>query len=190
MSSSTGQGTQQAMASSVEEHRSPYEGILGDAFAALHSVVRRAHTAPLHAHGTMDVEHGKGWLVKPIVWMMKLPAAGHNQPVRLDVAENDSGLVWTRRIGRSVLRTHQCASGSVLVERSGLGSISFSIFVEEGALVYRQSSIRFAGLRVPSPLTPRVEARVCEAGDGWSVAVTVEWRARLVCRYGGTMRAI
>lgn len=98
----------------------------------------------------MDVEHGPGWLTRPMIWLMKLPAAGPGQPVRLDVARDGAELVWTRRIGGSTLRTRQRAAGSRLVERSGLGRVSFDLAVEDGALVYRQSSIQVAGLPIPS----------------------------------------
>ena len=167
---------------------SPYEAILGDAFASLHAHVRRAHLPPLHAEGTMDVEHGLGWLGRPMIWLMKLPAAGPRQPVRLDIAGDGLALVWTRRIGDSILRTRQAASGSRLVERSGLGRIAFDVAVEDGALLYRQSSIHVAGLPLPSWLSPRVAAVVSGTPEGWRVAVTVRWLGRMLCRYAGTMR--
>jgi hypothetical protein len=168
---------------------SPYEAVLGEAFASLHSHVRRAHLPPLHAEGTLDVEHGPGWLVRPMIWFMNLPAAGRCQPVWLDVARDGSGLVWTRRIGQSILRTRQRASDSRLVEHSGLGRISFDLAVEDGVLRYRQSSIHIAGLPLPSSLSPRVSAAVSATAEGWRVEVTVTWRTRMVCRYAGTIRA-
>ena len=127
-----------------------------------------------------------------MIWLMKLPASGPRQPVRLDVAEDGSELVWTRRIGRSILRTRQYASsvsGSQLVERSGLGRVAFDLAVEDGALLYRQSSIHVAGLPVPSSLSPRVDAVVSATEEGWRVMVTVTWRGRIVCRYAGAIRA-
>ena len=168
---------------------SPYEAVLGEAFASLHAHVRRAHLPPLCAEGTIDVEHGPGWLAHPIIWLMKLPAAGPRQPVRLDVADDGSELVWTRRIGGSILRTRQRASGSRLVERSGLGRVSFDLAVEDGALLYRQASMHVAGLPLPSSLSPRAEAVVSATAEGWRVVVTVTWRGRIVCRYAGTIRA-
>src|SRR5688572_13925414 len=148
---------------------SPYEIVLGEAFASLHAHVRRAHLAPLRAEGTIDVEHGAGWLARQVIWLMNLPAAGPRQPVRLDVAEDGSELIWTRRIGGSVLRTRQRASGSRLVERLGLGRISFDLAVEDGSLLYSQSSIHIAGLPVPSSLSPRVGAVVSATAEGWHV---------------------
>jgi hypothetical protein len=124
-----------------------------------------------------------------MIWLMKLPAAGARQAVRLEVAQDGSELVWTRRIGESILRTRQSAIGSRLVERSGLGRISFDLAVEDGALVYRQSSIHIAGLPVPSSWSPRVAAVVSATTAGWQVVVTVEWRRRIVCRYAGCLRA-
>ena len=127
-----------------------------------------------------------------MIRLMKLPAAGPRQPVRLDVEEDGSELVWTRRIGGSVLRTRQYAtgaSGSTLVERSGLGRVAFDLTVEAGALLYRQSSIHVAGLPVPASLSPRVDAVVSASGEGWRVMVTVTWRGRMVCRYAGAIRA-
>jgi hypothetical protein len=163
--------------------------VLGAAFGSLHPHVRRAHLPPLRAEGTIEVEHGPGWLTGPMIWLMKLPAAGPRQPVRLDVAEEGSELVWTRRIGGSVLRTRQRASGSRLVERSGLGRVSFDLTAEDGALLYRQSSIHVAGLPIPSSLSPRVDAVVSATVDGWRVMVTVTWRGRILCRYAGAIRA-
>jgi hypothetical protein len=120
---------------------------------------------------------------------MRLPAAGPCQPVRLKVAEDGPELVWTRHIGTSVLRTRQCASGSRLLERLGLGRISFDLAVEDGALRYRQSAIHVAALPVPASVGPCVEAVVSAAAHGWRVVVTVTWRGRLVCRYAGTLSA-
>jgi hypothetical protein len=166
-----------------------YEAILGETFASLHPHVQRAHLVPLHAEGTIDVEHGARWLARPMTWLMTLPAAGPRQPVRLQVTEDGQALLWTRRIGASMLTTRQQVSGSRLVERSGLGRVAFELAVEDGALLYRQSSIRVAGLPVPSSISPRVGAMVSATADGWHVAVTVSWRGRLVCRYAGSIHA-
>jgi hypothetical protein len=163
--------------------------MLGEKFLSLHPHVRRAHLPPLRAEGTIDVEHGRRWLARPVTWLMPLPAAGLRQPVRLQVTEDGKDLVWTRQIGALILRTRQHASGSQLVESSGLGRIAFDLAAEGGTLVYRQSSIDVAGLPIPSSLEPRVEAVVSATADGWHVAVTVTCRGRLVCRYAGAIHA-
>jgi hypothetical protein len=153
----------------------------------LHEQVRRAHVPPLHAEGTIDVEHGPGWLAALMIRLMHLPAAGLAQPVQLDVIGDGNRVVWTRRIAGSILRTRQHATGTQLVERSGAGRVAFSLDVDDGALLYRQSSMHVAGVPLPSSLSPRVEAAVSAAAEGWRVVVTVSWRSRMVCRYGGTI---
>ena len=145
--------------------------------------------APLRAEGTIDVEHGRGWLARAIIRLMKLPAAGPRQPVRLEVTQDTAGLVWTRRIGDTLLQTRQRASGTWIVERLGLGRIAFALTAEDGALLYRQASISVAGLPVPRWLGPTVSAAVSPHANGWHVEVTVTWRGRPVCRYAGAIRA-
>ena len=137
----------------------------------------------------IDVEHAPGWLARSLIWLMNLPAAGPRQPVHLDVAEDGPDLVWTRRIGGSILRTRQRASGSRLVERSSFGRVSFELSVIDGALLYRHASIHVVGLAVPSLLSPHVKAVVSATTDGWRVVVAVEWCGWIVCRYAGAIRA-
>lgn len=149
--------------------------------------MQQAHLVPLAAEGTLDVRHGTGWLTPLLVHLMKLPAAGRGQPVRLDVTSVGADVRWTRRIGRSVLRTRQRAVGSLLVERHGIGRVSFALDVEAGALLYRQVSMDIAGIPVPSFVRPVVSARVSAASGGWRVEVAVTWRGSLVCCYAGVL---
>lgn len=165
----------------------PCQILLGEAFASLEAGVQRGHLAPLSAEGTLDVEHGAWWLTPLFVRLMTLPAAGKGQPVRLEVTPLGAGVEWTRRIGSSILRTRQRAEGSLLVERHGLGRVAFALDAKEGALMYRQVSMRVAGIPVPSFLSPRVSGCASPAALGWHIDVAVTWRGRLVCRYAGVL---
>jgi hypothetical protein len=170
---------------------SPYQLILGEAFATLHANVQRAHLAPFAAEGTLDVEHGTQWLapgiIKVIIKLMGLPLAGRGQPVRLEVTTIGADVEWTRRIGSSVLRTRQRAMGSRLVECNGIGRVAFELAVEDGALLYRQSSFSVAGIVLPPVVSPRARARVSPAASGWRVDVCITLGGRLLCRYGGVL---
>ena len=166
---------------------SPYQAILGDAFASLHPNVRRAHLVPLAARGTLDVEHASHRLVPVLVALMSLPAAGQALPVRLVAEAVGDRVEWTRRIGSSVLRTWQRASGSRVVEHHGIGRVAFDLTVEDGALAYRQAWIQAGPVGVPRVVRPDVRARVSPADAGWRVDVTVMWRGHLVCHYHGVM---
>ena len=168
---------------------SPYQTLLGDAFAVLHPAVQRAHLVPLVAEGLLDVEHGRHWLVPLFVRVLRLPAAGRGQRVSVTVASSASGITWSRQIGRSPLRTVQRAVHPYLVECHGLGRIAFALDATEGALVYRQVAIGVPGVMLSTPLLPQVRARVSGATEGWRVDVAVTWRGHLVCRYHGQVHA-
>lgn len=164
-----------------------YEAALQDAFLALDPQVQRAHLAPLVATGTIDVEHGSHPITKPLVKLMKLPRAGHAQTVWLEVRTEGDEVIWMRRIGDVSLHTRQVAAGACIVERSGLGRIVFRLRAEHGHLLYRQTAMTVAGIRVPGLIAPHVEARVSALPGGWHVDVRVTWRTHLVCRYAGKM---
>ena len=167
----------------------PYRGLLGEAFESMHPHVRRAHTAPLAATGTVDVEHGRHWLTPLMVFALGLPQAGRAQPVRLDVVMNGADMEWWRRIGRTMLHTRQRAEGRYLVERRGVGRIAFGLDVRDGALRYTQAAIYVAGIRAPRSVGPFVAASVAPTAGGWHVDVSVAWRGRLMCHYAGDMQA-
>lgn len=126
-------------------------------------------------------------MTRTLARLLRLPSAGYGQVVHLEVTADGDELRWTRRVGAVVLRTRQSASHRFIVERYGLGTIVFELALEGSALVYRQASFRIAGIPVPRFLAPHVAARVSPANGGWRVEVLVEWRAHLVCRYGGRM---
>jgi hypothetical protein len=189
--------------------RSPYQDLLGTAYDALAPAVRAAHEAPLSAEGAMDVVHGDHFLTPLLILMMKLPASGTNLPVVLNVtnepiagsertrptrAETDplrTTMSWHRQIGKKVLHTRQLALRQHLVEQSGPGCVEFALRTEDdGSLRYEAVACRFLGVPLPRFLAPRVRAQVSANGSGWHVDVTVQWRGRLVCRYGGAMRPV
>ena len=177
-------------ARSAERH-APYASILGDAFETLHPNVRRSHEAPLTAEGVFDVVHGTHRAVPFLVKLMKLPAAGTGVPVTLNVAVDEPLAVRVdRRIGATRLVTRQRAHGGFLIEENGPGRLAFSLRADGGCLLYEHAQLRFLSFRLPAALSPRVRARVSSDPHGWRVEVTVEWRGHLVCRYGGTMRAL
>lgn len=167
---------------------SPYETALQEGFSRLAPEVRRAHTAPLRATGTLDVEHGTYWLTPILIRLLKLPRAGPGQATWLEVSSRGDELIWTRSIGPVMLRTRQRAAQTRIVEQHAGGAVAFQLAVDDGALSYRQVSLWVAGLPVPAGIAPYVAARVTPAGlERWNVAVVVQWRGHLVCRYSGQM---
>ena len=166
---------------------SPYEAVLGEAFARLDRRVQRAHLPPLVAQGSLDVEHGSHALTPVLIRILKLPAAGNAQPVRLEVARDGDRLAWMRRIGPTALHTVQHAHDSRIVEEHGIGRVEFDLHVQGGSLEYRQRTMSVAGVPVPAFVQPQVRACVSACAQGWHVEVVVTWRDHLICRYHGPM---
>ncbi|HEX5110319.1 MAG TPA: DUF4166 domain-containing protein [Vicinamibacterales bacterium] len=176
---------------------SPYRALLGDDYDTLHPNVRAAHEAPLVAEGVFDVVHGSHLVVPVLIWIMKLPASGRSVPVHLQVVDEAAapgarslGMRWSRRIGRSILETHQFAQDDFLVEQSGAGSVVFVLHPADGSLVYERAATEFMGVPVPSFLSPRIHASVSPDPAGWHVDVAVHWRRHLICRYWGRMQPL
>lgn len=142
----------------------------------------------MDARGTMTVGRGSHPLTPLVAKLLQLPDAGAAQPVELRVRSRSGELVWTRQIGSARLETRQIARGHRLVETNGVGSVTFDLIVEKGTLLYRQVSMRCAGLPLPGVLAPSVWASVSPTESGWDVTVIVTWRGHLMCEYTGRMR--
>lgn len=178
--------------------QTPYQQLLGQSYNQLHQQVRRAHEAPLSAHGAMDVVHGDHFLTPLLIYIMKLPAKGTHLPVVLHLTNEPrakhpviSTMVWRRQIGATILDTRQVARNDRLVEQSGPGTIEFALQADaHGSLHYSDVACRFIGISLPRFVAPRVRAQVSANNDGWHVEVNVHWRGHLVCQYTGSMRPV
>jgi len=143
----------------------------------------------------MNIVHGSHGMTRLIVGLMGLPAAGSEKPVTLRVTEEAGRggprqMLWIREFGASSLITRQSARRGRLVERSGPGTIVYTLHEKDGALVYEQESMRFLHVPLWAGLTPVVSARASPAAAGWDVDVVVQWRGHLMCRYAGRMSAV
>jgi len=201
MVSSTPRAREDIGARTSDVVSTPYQQLLGESYSRLHSLVHRAHQAPLSAEGAMDVVHGDRLLTPLLVLLMKLPAQGTQLPVVLHVSNASTGgdgghggavaMVWRRQIGGTVLDTRQFARAGRLVEQSGPGTVEFALqATADGALQYESTGAWFLRIPIPRCLAPRVRAQVSAHGSGWHVEVNVQWRGHLVCRYGGAMRSV
>jgi len=172
-----------------------YRTVLGAAFDALHPHVQEAHTAPLHATGTMDVVHGAHRFTRVLAAVFRLPAAGRAQAVTLDVTEEAPTtsrfeMRWNRVIGNWTLRSRQTADRGLLIEQHWPARIAFALREDGGSLVYEQRSIRVMRGPLWSGAAPQVRAEASPAAIGWHVVVEVSWRGHLICRYAGEMARV
>jgi hypothetical protein len=152
-----------------------YRRLLGSRFDALPEVLGRFHDAPGggRARGNFRVERFGGRAASALATLMRLPRSAGEVPVRLQVTDLATGERWVRQFGAQTLATRQWANGDLLMERSGFVSFSSALVVEGTTLRYEFRRAWFAGIPLPSWLSPSVEGSV-DAGDtGWRTVVRV-----------------
>jgi len=174
-----------------------YQRVLGEAFAELHPLVRRVHDGHdgLAARGRFVVRRGEGWVAAMMAAVLRLPRAGDDVPVLLEVSAQGDAEIWRRTFGDRVLCTEQREGpGGVVLERMGLVELSLRMVAAAGALAVESvgAAICLGSLRVPLPrlLAPRVSARACADVTGERLLVQVRTFAPwgdLVISYEGAL---
>jgi Domain of unknown function (DUF4166) len=144
-----------------------YRQLLGADFDKLPRALREFHSKPGggRAVGTAAVRHTN----KLLAWLVGLPAAGDNVPIRLEVVADDNQEVWTRRFGNQVRRSVQWRNAGLLVEAAGPVRVSFRIQVEDGVMRFESQRARL--WMIPLPLRVSAIARGNESS--WEAEVNI-----------------
>jgi hypothetical protein len=152
-----------------------YRRVLGARFDLLPDVLKRFHDRPAGgcARGTFRVVRGNGPVRNTIAGLLRMPRAGENVPVRLEVVVNGDRERWLRHFPGRCTRTVQWANGNLLMERLGLTSFSSALIVEGSRLSYEFQRAWFAGIPLPVWLSPHVDGHVDAGETGWRVVVRV-----------------
>jgi hypothetical protein len=156
-------------------YQSLYRRILGPQFDTLPEVLKTFHDAPSggRARGTLQVERGSGLLPNALASILGLPRAGKDVPVRLEVRVEGDRERWLRHFPEHCLRSTQWAKGNLLMESSRLGAFSSALVVDRSSLRYEFRRAWFAGIPLPSWLSPYIDGRVDASEKGWRVSVHV-----------------
>ena len=152
-----------------------YRRLLGARFDELPEVLKRFHAGASRgtARGTFRVVRGHGMVRNIIAGLQRLPRAGENVPIRLEVKVNGDREQWLRHFPGRCTRTVQWADGNLLMERFGLISFSSAPVVQGSRVHYEFRRAWFAGIPLPVWLSPYIDGYV-DAGDtGWRVAVHI-----------------
>jgi hypothetical protein len=151
--------------------------------------MRRAHEAPLVAHGTADVRGAQSALGALIARTMTFPRPGNDVPVHLRVTETATGTRWERRFGAECVRTVQRIVDGHMVEHRDVGRLWFQVSVADGEVRYETVRAVLCGLRLPKPLMPRATGLVVPTEDGWRVRIEVSAPfVGLLCAYDARLR--
>jgi hypothetical protein len=145
--------------------------------------------------GSFNVRRGTGAAARLLARLMRLPAAGMNVPVRLNVTPTREGERWDRTFaGRHFVTEQRRTADGLMAERAALFEILFRLEERGGVRRYRQVgfAFRLGRLRVPLPrlLWPRIAGRERVSADGTQLRVSVRVSAPLVgflVAYGGLL---
>ena len=160
---------------SVGSVTSLYQGLLGVAWARLDERVAAMHAADgVAATGRFTITHGANPAARMLGRLARLPGAGLDVPVTLEVSRRGTdGELWQRNFGGVALVTQQKAVDGCLAEGFGHLWLLFQLMLVDGALIYRQvrAWLQCGPVRLPLPrwLAPRITAREWAGGAGEDV---------------------
>jgi hypothetical protein len=149
-----------------------YQRVLGAKFAELHPVLRRFHSSPRGGgRGRFRVTHFPGRLKKFLIRLMRLPAAGEDLPVELEVSPRGAGELWVRAFPGWRFASLHTARGGLLFERDGPATFVFALDVVGGGMTFATQEFRLFGFALPSWAAPSVSAVAAPSEGGWTVTV-------------------
>lgn len=150
-----------------------FPSLLGDAFAALPASVRALHCAGgnLTYRGVATVTRGRGWCARLCGWATRLPAAGQEVPLSVDIATAGEREIWTRHFGENTMQSRLSRRGAQLRERVGLVTFGFSLSLSGGVLRWTVCEVRGLGLRLPARWFRGVQAFESERDGRYSFHV-------------------
>jgi Domain of unknown function (DUF4166) len=172
-----------------------YQRLLGSSFDRLAAPVQQLHSLPLRTRavwqGQADVTRGDGLIAGLLGWVLRLPAAGPDQPLVLTLTPEHGCESWERRFGLRVFRSHQCRAGGQLIERIGPVTLAMTAYVADGALCLRMERAWAFGLMMPRLLTPVIVTRETSDRDRYRFDVAAHLPGvGLVVRYAGWLEPL
>jgi len=177
-----------------------YPRLLGDAWHALAEPIRACYDAAprLVASGRFQVTHARSWLARVAITIARMPRAGDDVALRLEVRAHEDHQVWERDFDDFRMTTTQyLLPDGRMVERRGPIELLFHVTVDDGAVVYRPAGMRLrlwrVSFRVPSWCGPSIRGKTwCEPGDRRMhvhIAIAVPFLG-LIVSYGGAIERV
>ncbi len=163
-----------------------YRTILGKEFERLAPVLQEFHDEANSAEGVFTVTHDPRIIARILVLVMRLPKAGTNLPMKLEISADNGSETWVRQIGVSKLVSHQSELEGKLIERTGPLKFRFRVSESNGGMDFIQLGCSFLGMKLPRILSPNVTAKITPNSGGWHVIVTIAVsRLGTICQYDG-----
>src|SRR5882724_11930981 len=168
-----------------------YRRALGGAYVGQSRAGQALHDAgPSQWTGRCSVDGPDAASARWLAWLFRLPTAAADAPITVEFAGADGGEIWTRRIGRRVMRSRQYLGARQrpgwIVEQFGGFAFDLELRAADGQLVLVMRGMRCCGVPLPPALWPRIAASESEEGGRFrfDVEIGLPLLGRLV-RYRG-----
>jgi hypothetical protein len=161
-----------------------YRRILGQRFEQLPDVLQRFHGALLggRARGQFTVTRGSSFLKAFLADLLRLPKAGTQVPVRLEVQVERDRERWVRQFGDRTVETVQWAEGNLLMEAFGTTTFLSELIIDGLTMRYEFLRAWQWGIPLPRWLAPQVQGSVTARETTWwvDVRISTPWVGELV----------
>jgi len=154
-----------------------YRRVLGGAYEEMPAPWRGLHDSGASTwNGRCICDPAQTWVGRVISRLFQFPAADSEAPIAVEFTMSGAGELWTRRIGRRVMRSRQYIGvrkkRGVVVEQFGPLTFDLDLRIEKGRMDLVMTGVRLAGLALPRWCWPRIEA--FEAGSEGKFRFDVE----------------
>jgi uncharacterized protein DUF4166 len=144
-----------------------YRRALGDAYVDQSRAGQALHDAgPSLWTGRCTVDGADAASARFLAWLFRLPTVAANAPITVEFAGADGGELWTRRIGRRVMRSRQHLDPRTpprwIVEQFGVFAFDLELDAADGRLALVMRGMRCCGVPLPAALWPRITATESE----------------------------
>ena len=136
--------------------------------------------------GVFTVKRGQGFIRYLVAQILRLPPAGEDVPVTLEVRPRGDREIWIRHFGGQRLVTVQWQDRDFLVEKAGLLHFVFRLVGNEDGIVFEFQHNLLLGIKIPRCAWLCVEAAASGADDHWRIEVTMSspWLGLLTTYHG------
>src|SRR5262245_34603053 len=144
-----------------------YRRMLGDAYASLPQPIQVMHDLKrdLTAAGVASVERGRSLLSRLVAWIVGLPPAGEDVPVKVKLRLDDGREHWQRDFsGKRFASTQaegQGRNARLLCERFGPINFAMALVIEGERLLLVLRRWSIFGIALPLSLAPRSNTYEC-----------------------------
>ena len=170
-----------------------YEQVLGERYAALAPAIQDLHRTGEGRSfaGRCKITRGRNPLSWLVAELFRLPQAGEDIPVELDIKPTPTGEHWRRNFGGRIMQSHHAPGRGratrLVTETFGPMRMHMAILEEDGKLVIQTRGWSMFGIPLPRALCPGGEVYEFEDTQGrfnFHVDLQAPGFGRL-CKYEG-----